>query len=415
MRDIAWLDLLRDTQLVALVREAMSNNLDLREAQSRVREYRAQLGAARVSQLPTISTTGTTSHNKVAFGPTVVGYDAVRVTGDLSWELDFWGKARKQVDAAAYDLAARDAEVRSTMLSLVGDIATAYLRLRELDESVHISDQTLMSRRSTLDLARRRFQQGVTSELDVFQFEADLAESAARVADFTRQRTEVENQLSQLLGRAPGSIPRGRALDDVVQALIVPDSLPGELIARRPDVVAAQRALQASLSRVGVAAASRLPTISVTGQYGTQRPDFSRLFARQNELYTTQLGVTIPLFPFIALRDQQRAASARAEQAQARYRQKVLAGLRESNDALAGVHLHRDQLAAQRTQMRALERAFTLADQRYRSGVSSYLEVLDAQRRLFTAQLSFVQAERQYLVATVDLYKALGGGWDAGR
>ena len=410
-RDLAWLDVLRDPQLVAFVTEAVTNNQDLREAQGRVREYRAQLGVARSGFLPQITAGVATSRNQAAFGPQVVGFDAVRATTDLSWELDFWGRLRRQTEAARFDLGAREADVRATTLTLVGDVATAYLQLREFDESVRIADETLASRRATLDLARRRYRQGVTSELDVVQFEAELADPAARVADFTRQRAQAENRLAVLLGRVPGPVARGRPLEEIVHAVRVPDSLPGALIARRPDVIAAERGLRASVAGIGAASASQLPAITLGGQYGTQRPDFTRLFGRAGEVYTLQAGVSVPLFTGGRLRNQVRVAEARADQTRARYQRTVLTALQESNDALAGARSGRDQLVAQATQARALGRAYFLAERRYQSGVSSYLEVLDAQRRLFAAQLALVQVQRQYLVSTVDLYRALGGGW----
>jgi multidrug efflux system outer membrane protein len=413
-RDLAWLDVLRDPQLVRLVEEAVVGNRDLRAAQARVQEYRAQLAVARSGLFPQIGVGTTVSRNQVAFGPQVVGFEAVRVVGDLGWELDFWGRVRRQGEAAGFDLRAREEDVRATVLSLVSDVATAYLQLRELDEDVAIADRTLASRRATLDLARRRFQQGLTSQLDVSQFEAQLAEPAARVADFARQRALVESRLSALLGSAPRAIERGLPLATAVQAVTVPDSIPGALVARRPDVLGAQRDLQSSVARIGVAVGNRLPAVSLGGQYGTQRPDFSRLFAQQGEVYALQAGVSVPLFTGGRLRGEERAARARADQARARYEQIVIQALRESSDALAGVRLGRDQLVAQATQVQALERAFGIAEQRYRSGISSYLEVLDAQRQLFGAQLTLVQVQRQYLVSTVDLYRALGGGWEEG-
>ncbi|HEY9450711.1 MAG TPA: efflux transporter outer membrane subunit, partial [Gemmatimonadaceae bacterium] len=411
-RDLAWLDVLRDPQLVALVDSAVTNNLDLRIAQARVREYRALFGVARSGLFPQISAGGTASKNKVAFGPSVVKFDAVRITGDLSWELDFWGRQRRQSEAGRFDLRATQEDARATVLTLVGDVATAYLQLRELDADLRIAEQTLASRRVTLDLARQRFSQGVISELDVRQFEAELADPAARVADFARLRIQQENGLALLLGREPGPIQRGNPLEDAVQAVSVPDSIPGALIARRPDVLGAQRRLQASTARIGVAIADRLPAIMIGGQYGAQRPDFSGLFDRSGEIYTAQVGISIPLFTGGRLLNEERAARARAEQARAQYEQTVLNALREASDALAGVRLNRDQLVAQATQAQALQRALSLAEERYRSGISSYLEVLDAQRGLFNAQLALVQVQRQYLVSTVDLYRALGGGWE---
>jgi multidrug efflux system outer membrane protein len=411
-RDLAWLDVLRDSQLVALVRTAIENNRDLRVAQARVQEFRAQLGVARSGLLPKLSATGAASRNKSALGPSVFEYDAVRVTGDIAWELDFWGRLRRQHEAAIFDLGAMQEDARATALTLVSDVATAYLAVRELDAEIAVAEQTLASRQSALDLARRRFAQGVVSELDVRQFEAQLAEPAARVAEFGRVRTQRENALALLLGQRPSSIPRGRALEDAVQALAVPDSVPGDLIARRPDVIRAQRSLQAASARVGVAIGNRLPSIVIGGQYGAQRPDFNGLFDQTGEIYTAQVGISIPLFTGGRLMNEERAARARAEQARGQYEKTVLNALREASDALAGVRLTRDQLVAQATQVQALQRALALAEQRYRSGISSYLEVLDAQRGLFTAQITHVQVQRQYLVSTVDLFRALGGSWE---
>ncbi len=411
--DLPWLEVLKDTTLVSLVRTALLNNRDLQVAVARVKEYRAALGASRGSLFPQISANGSYSTNQAIFGAfPPQKYDAVRITADLSWELDFWGRIRRQSEAARFDLQGREEDRRATVVSLVSSVVTAYLELRELDQNLALAEQTLASRQSTLNLSRQRFAQGVISELDVRQFEAEVAAPAANLADFARQRSEKEHQLSQLLGQEPGPIARGAPLDRTVQAVTVPDSLPGDLLVRRPDVLQAQRDWQAATARIGVAAGNRLPRFSVTGQYGTQRPDFDKLFGSNAEIYTLQGGISIPLFTGGRLINEQRAAQARAEQAKARYEQTVLSALREASDALVGLRLSRDQLAAQETQAQALRRAFALAERRYESGVSSYLEVLDAQRGLFSAELGLVQVERQYLNATVQLYKALGGGWE---
>jgi multidrug efflux system outer membrane protein len=411
LRDLAWLDVLQDSQLVALVDSAVANNRDLQVAQARVREYRALNGVARSGLFPQLSANGSASTNKVAFGPNVVKFDAVRITGDLSWELDFWGRLRRQAEAGHYDYLATRADERATLLTLVSDVASAYLQLRELDADLQIAQQTLESRKTTLELARRRYAQGLISELDVRQFEAQLADPAARVADFARLRVQQENALSLLLGRKPGPIARGGSLADAVEAVQMPDSVPGTLIARRPDVIAAQRRLQSATARIGVAIGNRLPSIMLGGSYGAQKPDFNGLFDRSGELYTAQVGISIPLFTGGRLVNQERAARAAADEARGQYEQTVLNALREASDALAGVKLNRDQLVAQATQAQALQRAFALAQERYRSGIASYLEVLDAQRSFFTAQLALVQVQRQYLVSTVELYRALGGGW----
>ena len=414
-RDVAWLEVLRDAQLVALVNDAVANNKDLRVAQARIREYRAQAGVARSGFFPQITANAGASRNKAALGPTVLHYNAVRATGDLSWELDFWGRIRRGAEASRFDLRAREEDARATTISLVSGVATAYLQLRELDEDVRITEETLASRRATLDLARRRYRQGVTSELDVRLFEAELADPAARLAELAQLRTQAETQLSQLLGRAPGSIPRGRPLEEIVQSVTVPDSIPASFISRRPDVLAAQRSHQAALARIGQAVAARLPTIATGVQYGVQHDELTNLFRRQNDIYALQVGVSVPVFDGARLQNQERVARARADQARSQYEQTVLTALQESADALSGVRFGRDQLAARATQVQALRSAFGIAEQRYRSGVSSYLEVLDAQRQLFGAQLGLVQTERQYLVSTVDLYRALGGDWPVER
>lgn len=411
--DLPWLEVLKDTQLVALVKIALLNNRDLRVAVGRVKEYRAQLGASRGSFFPQISANGSYSTNQAIFGAfPPQKYDAVRITGDLTWELDFWGRLRRQSEAARFDLQGREEDRRATVVTLVSSVVTAYLELRELDQNMALAEQTLTSRQSTLNLSRQRFAQGVISELDVRQFEAEVAAPAANLADFARQRSEKEHQLNLLLGQEPGPIARGNPLDQTVQAVTVPDSLPGDLLVRRPDVLQAQRDWQAATARIGVAVGNRLPRFSVTGQYGTQRPDFDKLFGSSAEIYTLAGGISIPLFTGGRLINEERAARARAEQAKARYEQAVLSALREASDALVGLRLSRDQLAAQETQAQALRRAYSLAERRYESGVSSYLEVLDAQRGLFSAELGLVQVERQYLNATVQLYKALGGGWE---
>jgi multidrug efflux system outer membrane protein len=231
------------------------------------------------------------------------------------------------------------------------------------------------------------------------------------VAEFARQRAEKEHQLNVLLGRMPGPLPRGRPLADAVRAVAVPDSIPGELLLRRPAVRRAERELSAALSRVGVAIGNRLPRVAITGSYGRQRQGFEDLFGTSAEIYGLQLGLTMPLFTGGRLLNEQRAARARVEQSRARYEGTLLTAFQEAGDALAGLRLTRDQLVAQHTQVQALGRALTLAQRRYESGVSSYLEVLDAQRGLFSAQLALAQTERLYLSSTVRLYKAVGGGW----
>jgi multidrug efflux system outer membrane protein len=413
---VGWLDILKDTTLVQLVDVALRRNRDLQTAVARIQEYRADAEVARSGLFPSITANGSVANNQIALGIfPPASYHATRVTGDASWELDFWGRIRQGLTAANADVAGQVAAERATALSLVSDVATSYLQLLELDQEHDIAEQTLASRRATLALARERYQHGLISELDVKQFEAQVAAPAVTLAATERARAETEHALDVLLGEPPTAIPRGGTLAQAVDALVVPDSVPATLLARRPDVVEAERAYAAATARVGVADAARMPTIMLTGSYGSQSRDPADLFKSDTRVYALQAGVSIPLFTGGRLSGQAAAARARVVQARAQYEQAALNALRDANDALVAVHTTRDQAVAQETQVEALKDALDLAQLRYRSGLASYLDLLDAQRSLFTAQLALSQAQLQQLTAAVQLYKALGGSWPKGE
>ena len=412
LANLEWLDIFRESTLLGLVKTALSQNRDLLTAVSRIQEFRADVGIAQGPLFPSLTANGSVSTNQVAIGsfpPTQ--YDAWRLTADVAWELDFWGRIRRGVQAARADLASEQAAQRAVVLSLVSDVATGYLSLLELDQERALAERTLASRQATLNLARRRFQQGLTSELDVRQFEAQVAVPAATLAQTERLRAQLEHQLNLLLGEAPATVSRHGNLTQVVNALTIPDSLPATLLERRPDVQQAERAYAAATARIGVAQAARLPTISITGYYGTQSPRVGDLFGTNSEIYQALAGVSFPLFTGGRLINQTRAARARAEQARLQYEQSVLIALREASDALAGVRSSRDEVVAQQTQAEALRRSLQLAELRYRTGIASYIEVLDAQRSLFDAELALSQAQLGQLSSAVQLYRALGGNW----
>jgi len=410
--DVAWLNLLQDTVLVQLVRHAVIQNRDVVLATARVREARALAGAAKGPLFPQLYANGAASTNQVVFGSLgTQTYDALRVTGDMQWEIDFWGGIRRSVQAANFDAAAQKEGERAVVLTVVSDVAAAYVDLRALDDELAISERTLESRRETLRIAQRRFSQGLISELDVRQFEAEVAGPAAAVAAYTRLVSQKENQLRVLLGEGPGVIPRGLPLAETVRGLEVPDSLPSSLVSQRPDVMKADRELAAATARIGVATANRLPQFLVTGSYGTQATNTADLFRTTTEIYLLQGGISIPLFTGGRLVNEQRAAQARADQSRAAYEQTVLVALREVGDALVGVRTSRDQAAALDLQVAALMRARALADMRYQAGLSSYLDLLDAERALFASELAQAQTRQLQLVSVVQLYKALGGSW----
>jgi multidrug efflux system outer membrane protein len=408
----AWLDILHDSTLVSLIDVALRQNRDLQAAVARINEYRADVGVARAPLLPSLSLNATESSNQIALGAfPPVGYRAARFTGDLAWELDFWGRLRRGVQAAQADLGAQEAGQRATALSLVSDVASAYLQLLELDQERSIAERTLSTRKATLDIARQRFAQGLTSELDVRQFEAQVAAPAVTLAQTERARAQTEHSLNVLLGEGPALIPRGTSLGAAASALEIPDSIPASLLSRRPDVVQAERSYAASVARIGVADAARWPTVSIVGSLGSQAGVPDNLFGDQTRVYQALVGVSFPLFDNRRLSSMSAAARARAEEARASYESVALNALREANDALIGVRTARDEAVAQATQANALRQALDLATVRYEAGLSSYLDLLDAQRSLFGAELAASQAQLAELTAAVRLYKALGGSW----
>lgn len=412
---VAWLDVLRDTALVSLVQSALRDNRDIQAALGRVDEYRAAVGTARSMLFPEIDANASASTNQIAIGASPpIAYKAIRATADLQWEIDFWGRIRKGMAAAEADRDARANDERALVLTLVGEVADGYLELLELRDDLAVAQSTLASRQATLNLSRQRFSQGVISELDVRQFEADVAGAATSVAQFTRMASQKEHALALLAGRAPGGAFAAGRLDSAVIAVEVPDSVPASLLLRRPDVLSAERDLAAATARVGETIASVLPRFTITGEYGRQAPTMTDIFGQEHEIYSLQAGVSVPLFAGGRQTSELNAARARVTQARAHYEQAVLTALNEAADALVAVRTDREQLAAQAAQTMALRDAYRLAERRYEGGIASYLEVLDAQRSLFTAELALTQARRQYLEATVELYKALGGRWQKG-
>jgi multidrug efflux system outer membrane protein len=297
------------------------------------------------------------------------------------------------------------------VLSLVSDVASGYLQLLELDQESAIAERTLSSRKATLEVARERFAQGLTSELDVRQFEAQVATPAVTLAQAQRALSQTERNLNVLLGEGPAPVPRGLSLTDAVAALAVPDSVSASLLTRRPDVVQAERTYAASVARIGVADAARFPTFAIVGSFGSQAGAPTNVFGAQTRVYQALIGFSFPLFDNGKLASSSAAARARAEQARASYEEVALNALREANDALVAVHTARDEALAEATQVNALRQALDLATVRYQAGLSTYLDLLDAQRGVFGAELAMSQAQLGELTAAVQLYKALGGSW----
>jgi multidrug efflux system outer membrane protein len=408
----AWLEIIHDSTLVRLIDRALRQNPDLRTAIARIEESRQDVRTARAGELPSLSLNSSVSNNQVALGafpPTA--YHAARATADVAWELDLWGRVRRGVQAAKADLAADEAGERAATLALVSDVASAYVQLLELDQERAIAERTLSLRKATLDIARQRYAQGLTSELDVRQFEAQVAAPAVTLAQTERARAQTEHQLDVLLGQGPLPIPRGGTLADAVSALVVPDSIPAALLARRPDVVRAERSYAATTARIGIADAARWPAFSIVGSYGSQAGVPGDVFTGNRRVYQALVGFSFPLFDNGRLAGQSGAARARAEQARASYQAVAVNALREANDALIAVRTARDEAVAEATQANALRQALDIATLRYNAGLANYLDLLEAQRSVFSAELALSQSQLGELLAAVQMYKAIGGSW----
>ncbi|HKY70368.1 MAG TPA: efflux transporter outer membrane subunit [Nitrospira sp.] len=414
LANVPWWELYRDEELQRLIRIALEENKDLKRVVATVDEFAARLLVAKTDFVPQMSATV----NAPAFGNTRnVGFPGFPnvfnyyIQGNLSWELDFWGRIRRSNEAALGDLLAREENRRAIILQIVGGVAQAYFELRQFDLQLEIATRTLKAWDESVKLAKARFRVGYINQLDVDQFEAEQANAAARIAELKRQMVQKENEISVLLGRNPAGITRGRALTEQVMPPLVPAGLPAELLQRRPDVMQAELQLAAATARIGQAKADRFPKISLTGILGVSSPQLSKLVNNETFFGVVGPGVAAPLINAQVLGFQQEATQAQAGQAVAQYEQTILTAFREVEDALVAVTTAVEQVGAQEKQVKALQSALRLANLRYTGGIANYLDVLIAQRNLFDAELSLASTRRLHLVSVVQLYKALGGGW----
>lgn len=409
---LTWDQTLSDSVLLALMDTAQAHNRDLQATIAVTQEFQARYAIDRSGFFPQVfaSGSGGTTTTKLP-GSASVTTDAYEARADAYWELDLWGRVRRTSQAGRAAYFARAEDQRGAELSLAAAVATGYFGLLQLDQQVLVAERTLAARQATAELSRARYREGQVSRLDVLQFESQVLETQARLALLARLRAEQENALSVLVGLPPRGLPRGVPLDQQVANFNVPEGLSSDLLTRRPDVRAAEEDLRAATARIGIAWGNRLPQIALTGQYGYLSNDLSNLFTNGNQTDQLFLGVTLPLFTGGRLQGELNVAEAQADQARARYEQVVLLALQDVEDALVGVRTAREQATAQAAQTETLRTSLSLVEHRYENGLASYLEVLDAQRSLFNAELSLAQAQALELASGVRLYKALGGPW----
>ncbi|HXG05333.1 MAG TPA: efflux transporter outer membrane subunit [Candidatus Binatia bacterium] len=417
LADLEWWTLFDDDELRGLVRAALEANKDLRVAVARVEQARALLGVARAGLFPQLGAGASATANRVSDTVEPRGFggesDLFATTLDLSFEIDLWGRLRRATEAARAELLAAEEARRTVVMTLVSDVAVNYLALRQLDLELETTRRNLASRERSLQLVRDRFEAGLTSALDLRQAQAELASTAAQIPDLERQIAQTEHRLSVLLGRPPGPIVRGRPLTGQLFPPEVPAGLPSALLERRPDIRQAEAALVAANARIGVARAAFFPQISLTGLFGVESAALSDLFTGPSRVWQFGPAVTLPIFTAGRNRANLALAEARQREALARYEQAIQQAFREVEDALVAYRQARLALAEQAAAVQAAREALRIAEDRYTSGLTNYLSVLDAQRTLLAAEVAESRTLLARLVAVVQLYRALGGGWGA--
>ncbi len=412
----AWWQQFGDPVLDGLIETALASNRDLKIAVARVEQFLGQYTATRGEQFPLLDASGAFGRQRLPASQRLEGQGATVGINELaagaSFELDLWGKLRRATEASRAELLASEEARQTVVLTLVSGVASGYIGLRDLDQRLAIARATLTSRAESLRIQRLRFQAGITSELDWRQAESEYEATQAVIPQLEQEIARQENALSVLLGRNPGPIERGRPLPEL-RSPEVPAGLPSELLERRPDIREAEQQLVAANAQIGVARAAYFPSISLTGLLGSASTDLGDLFTGPARLWQYAAPISVPIFTFGRIEGSVQAAEAVQHQALEGYRKAIQTAFREVDDGLVAVRMTREQAEAQRRQTEALARYLTLARLRYDNGYTSYLEVVDAERNLFDAQLSLAQTRGAELNAHVALYRAMGGGWVA--
>jgi outer membrane protein, multidrug efflux system len=411
--DQKWWDIFQDEQLRALIRTALQQNYDVRIAASRILEAKAQLGITRADQFPTLSAGAGIADVRSARSKFLPAFETSTGQVNLSaaWELDFWGKFRRATEAARANLLASEWAREEVVSTLVANVAAAYFQLRALDLQLEISRRTLDSRQESLRLTQILANGGATSLLDVRQAEQLVFTAGAEVPALEQQVEQQENFLSILLGQNPGDISRGQTLTEQQQPPEVPPGLPSALLERRPDIREAEEQLVAANAEIGVARAAYFPDISLSGSGGFQSSALTNLFSGPAGAWSFGASLAQPIFTGGRLRSGVRLAEAQQRTAMLFYQQSIQGAFRSVSDALVAYRKTREFRAQQDLLFQSAEDAARLSHMRYTGGATGYLEVLTNETNAFSAELGLAQARLNELLALVQLYEALGGGW----
>jgi multidrug efflux system outer membrane protein len=421
LADLKWWEIFKDERLQELERTALVQNYDLRDAATHVEAARASLGITRSNQFPNLAGGGnisTTRFSRNGASPLPLNFvpSQNRTFGGatlnlLSFELDIWGRLRRATEAARANLLGAEENRKAVTITLVSDVASAYFSLRELDYQLEISRNTLATRQESLDLIRNRQAGGVATLLDLRQGEQLVYTASETIPTLQEQIEQTENLISLLLGKNPGGIVRGKSLTEQEMPPEVPAGLPSALLERRPDIRAAEQTLIAANAEIGVAKASYFPQISLTGFLGGQGNQLSSLFSGPSAVWNFTPQVTQPIFTAGRLKSNVRLQEAFRDSALVQYEKAIQTAFTEVSNALIAHQRVRESRIQQELLVAALQDRTRLAYVRYRGGVDTLLNALDADRDLFQAELTLSQIRLSELDSVVQLYKALGGGW----
>ena len=420
LADTKWPELFADDTLKQLISTAFAQNLDLAQAAARVEEVRAQFRITGANRYPflygqaeyTASRPSLIGANtEIPPGISSLAASYTQAGGALSWELDLWGRLRRLTESARAQYLAAEEARRGVIVSLIADVAATYFTLRERDMELEIARSTRAIALRNLELVRVRHEHGAVTALDVHQAEQFLYIASAQMAGTERDIGQTEDALSLLLGRPPSGIARGKPADDYGLPPELPAGLPSSLLERRPDILEAEQRLIAANAQIGVAKAYYFPQISLTGFLGGQSRALSDLFTGPARNWFITPAANLPIFTAGQVRVAVRLTEAQKREMVSAYQKAIYNAFREVSDALIGYHDTREQRRQQDQLVHALEEATRLSNLRYQGGMDSYLQVLDAERNLFQGRLSLAQLRLQELLSFVQLYRALGGGW----
>jgi NodT family efflux transporter outer membrane factor (OMF) lipoprotein len=409
-----WWGAFGDPALAALVARALDYNTDVRVAQARLQEYRARITIAQSAQMPQLTGSVTPARGRVISSGTRVESTSINGSLQASYEVDVFGRLAAGTAAARFDYQAQQAAADATALSVAANVAAGYLNLRGLDAQLALARATLASRQSSFDLARRQFQVGYSSRLELSQAEAELHTAAGVVPQVERSITLQENALSLLVGASPGPVARGTAFADLAAPAITP-GLPSELLRRRPDVAQAERTIAAADASLAAARDQLLPSIRLTASAGVQAASLPALLHSPSDLWSIGGSVLAPLFDAGRLRAQADIAASLRDRAVFAYEGVVRNAFAETENSLASIARLGEQLTEAQSRAVVAAEVLRIAHNRYANGYASYLEELDAQRNLYTAQNNVLVLRASLLAAHVDLFRALGGGWTPAR